>query len=72
MSLIAARASLRQVTIRRAGLRYSSGHGEHKFVPFNYDNKRTFALKVVSYMVIGFSVPFAAAAYQLKKSGGGS
>ena len=29
MSLLAARASLRQVAIRRTGLRHSSGHGEY-------------------------------------------
>ncbi|TCD71276.1 hypothetical protein EIP91_011047 [Steccherinum ochraceum] len=74
MSLIAARASLRQVAIRRTGLRHSSGHGhgDYSFVPFKYSNKTTFAVKVTAYLVAGFSIPFLAAGYQLKKAAGGA
>ncbi|KAH8106180.1 hypothetical protein BXZ70DRAFT_1004460 [Cristinia sonorae] len=72
MSLIAARASLKHVGIRRAGLRYSSGHGQHETVPFSHSNKGTFALKVTAFLIAGFSIPFIASAYQIKKSAGGA
>ena len=34
-------------------------------IPFDYEKKGTFGLKVASYLLAGFSIPFAAAYFQL-------
>jgi len=34
-------------------------------MPFTYDNKALFGLKVVLFLGSGFAIPFAAAAFQL-------
>ncbi|KIM33448.1 hypothetical protein M408DRAFT_326162 [Serendipita vermifera MAFF 305830] len=41
-------------------------------MPFDYRNKKTFALKVAAFFITGFSIPFIAAKYQLVKSGAGA
>ena len=34
-------------------------------IPFDYSNRRAFATKTVAYFVLGFSIPFIAAKYQM-------
>ena len=34
-------------------------------IPFDYEKKGTFGVKVVAYLVSGFAIPFVAAYYQL-------
>ena len=34
-------------------------------LPFAYENKRAFGVKLASYMLIGFTLPFVASWYQL-------
>ena len=34
-------------------------------IPFDYEKKGAFGLKVASYLLAGFSIPFAAAYFQL-------
>ncbi|KAJ4466504.1 hypothetical protein J3R30DRAFT_2269729 [Lentinula aciculospora] len=48
-----------------------SPHGEYHHLPFAWphDKKASFALKLVAYLGFGFSIPFIAGAYQLKKAG---
>ncbi|KAF9075930.1 hypothetical protein BDP27DRAFT_1256859 [Rhodocollybia butyracea] len=51
-----------------------SGHGEYHHLPFawphtNSKTKTSFAIKLTAYLGLGFSIPFIAASYQLKKSG---
>ncbi|CAL1702192.1 unnamed protein product [Somion occarium] len=74
MSLFAARIPLRQVALRRAtAVPSRSMHaGEYKHLPFETKNRTAFGLKFVSYLLTGFSIPFIAAYYQLRKSSGGS
>ncbi|KAF8897451.1 hypothetical protein BD779DRAFT_1667429 [Infundibulicybe gibba] len=49
-----------------------SAHGDYHHFPFQMpgDKKAGFGFKVVVYMASGFSLPFLASAWQLKKSGG--
>ncbi|KAI0829410.1 hypothetical protein BC628DRAFT_1360408 [Trametes gibbosa] len=71
MSLLARSAApLRQVARARAAPVRSVHTGEYKHIPFDYDKKTTFGVKVVSYFVFGFSIPFVATYYQLSKSSG--
>ncbi|KAI6047273.1 hypothetical protein EDC04DRAFT_2887079 [Pisolithus marmoratus] len=62
-----------QVTRMRvtAPVRFAHGHGEYHHLPFQFPgNKRaTFALKLSAFLLTGFSIPFLAAAFQLKKAG---
>ncbi|KAI9001161.1 hypothetical protein BD414DRAFT_532938 [Trametes punicea] len=70
MSFLARSAApLRQVAVRARAAPLRSMHGEYKHIPFSYDKKSTFGLKVASYLIGGFSIPFVAAYYQLSKSG---
>ncbi|KZT12709.1 uncharacterized protein LAESUDRAFT_753756 [Laetiporus sulphureus 93-53] len=70
--MIAARASL---PLRRAvarspvaqPMRFSHAHAGPGTVPFN-GKSPWFGLQLVSYLGLGFVLPFVAAAYQLKKS----
>jgi len=57
----------------RAPVRFSHGHAytPADAVPFNFQSKTTFGSKVAVYLLTGFSVPFFATWYQLKKSGAG-
>ncbi|EIN10714.1 hypothetical protein PUNSTDRAFT_132789 [Punctularia strigosozonata HHB-11173 SS5] len=73
MSLIA-RNALRQSALRSRVLTQSRAfHGpytpEHA-VPFSFKSKSAFATKTASYLIVGFSIPFIAAVYQLRKSAG--
>lgn len=34
-------------------------------IPFDYDKKAVFGVKVTAYLVTGFAIPFVAAYYQL-------
>ncbi|CCM05651.1 uncharacterized protein FIBRA_07881 [Fibroporia radiculosa] len=72
MLLARASAPLRQAVARSpltAPVRFAHGHGEYQHIPFEYKSK-TFGAKVALYLISGFSIPFVAAAYQLKKAGG--
>ncbi|KAJ3490280.1 hypothetical protein NLI96_g1539 [Meripilus lineatus] len=72
MSLLAARASLKQLTLRR-GVRFAhSTYTTADAIPFTVGSKASFALKLGSYLALGFSIPFIAAAYQIRKSTGGA
>ncbi|KAI0091959.1 hypothetical protein BDY19DRAFT_990715 [Irpex rosettiformis] len=68
------RASLRQIPATRgvASRRFMSAEAEKGWhIPFNYyKSKPVFGLKVASYLIFGFSIPFVASVYQLRKSGG--
>ncbi|KAE9410382.1 hypothetical protein BT96DRAFT_1011933 [Gymnopus androsaceus JB14] len=48
-----------------------SPHGEYHHLPFAWpgDKKAGFAIKLVAYLGFGFSIPFIAGFYQIKKSG---
>ncbi|KAL0949732.1 hypothetical protein HGRIS_009772 [Hohenbuehelia grisea] len=71
-----ARAALRQRAV--AGARSihttapvrSSGHYHHLPFAFPGNKKAAFGAKVFVYLLTGFSIPFIASAYQLKKSAG--
>ncbi|KAI0771476.1 hypothetical protein BD413DRAFT_475930 [Trametes elegans] len=66
MSLLARSAApLRQVAVRARAVPARSVHSGYKPVPFSYHNKGAFGLKVGSYLIAGFSLPFVAAYYQL-------
>ncbi|KAI6152000.1 hypothetical protein BKA82DRAFT_19574 [Pisolithus tinctorius] len=54
-----------------APVRYAHGHGEYHHLPFQFPgNKRAaFAFKLSAFLISGFSIPFLAAAFQLKKAG---
>ncbi|KAI0751318.1 hypothetical protein C8Q80DRAFT_1268575 [Daedaleopsis nitida] len=73
MSLLARSAApLRQVAVRARTAPVRSMHGEYKHIPFDYDKKVVFGVKVAAYLIGGFSIPFVAAYYQLSKSAGAS
>ncbi|OCH93587.1 hypothetical protein OBBRIDRAFT_790112 [Obba rivulosa] len=76
MSILARSAApARRALLRpRQQVRFSHDHGHHEEyspVPFDYKNKRAFGAKVAAYLITGFSIPFLAAWYQMRKSGGG-
>jgi len=52
----------------------SSGHGHYHHLPFQFpgEKKFAFAVKLTLFLTSGFAIPFAASAYQLKKSAGAS
>jgi len=55
---------------KTAPARSAGGHYHH--LPFNLPGKKqkgVFGFKLFVYLASGFSIPFAAAAYQLKKAG---
>ncbi|KIJ70180.1 hypothetical protein HYDPIDRAFT_104854 [Hydnomerulius pinastri MD-312] len=54
-----------------APVRYAHGHGEYHHLPFSFpgNKRKAFAVKLSLFLISGFSIPFAAAAFQLKKSG---
>ncbi|KAJ7828449.1 hypothetical protein B0H14DRAFT_1151065 [Mycena olivaceomarginata] len=39
-------------------------------IPFDYSNRRTFAIKCIAYMGFGFALPFVAVGWQWYKPGG--
>ncbi|KAG8218740.1 hypothetical protein J3R82DRAFT_4410 [Butyriboletus roseoflavus] len=51
--------------------RYAHGHGEYHHLPFAFPGKKraAFAIKLSLFLLSGFSIPFAAVTYQLKKAG---
>ncbi|KAI0698924.1 hypothetical protein BC835DRAFT_1412934 [Cytidiella melzeri] len=68
------RASLRQVSVRRGVAprrMMSSGPEKGWHIPFDYfSSKTSFAVKLTSFVALGFSIPFIASVYQLRKAGG--
>ncbi|VDC04096.1 unnamed protein product [Peniophora sp. CBMAI 1063] len=44
-------------------------HHGYDPIPFKYQHKGRFALKMTSYLLFGFTLPGIAAAYQIWKSG---
>ncbi|KAF7795866.1 hypothetical protein EIP86_007033 [Pleurotus ostreatoroseus] len=71
MSLLA-RAPVRQLAVRRFAAPVRNMHGEYKHIPFEYSNKAAWGSKLAAYLITGFSIPFVAAWYQIRKSSGGS
>ncbi|EJT97650.1 cytochrome c oxidase subunit VIIc [Dacryopinax primogenitus] len=71
-----ARAAIRPVASRAVARSAVQSRGLHventvyNNMPFSYKNKRVFAVKMSLFLGVGFALPFIAAAYQLKKSGG--
>ncbi|KAG1820278.1 uncharacterized protein BJ212DRAFT_1478409 [Suillus subaureus] len=51
--------------------RFVHGHGEYHHLPFEWPGKKrlSFGIKLTAFLVSGFSIPFAAAKFQLIKSG---
>ncbi|KAF8517847.1 cytochrome c oxidase subunit VIIc [Gautieria morchelliformis] len=74
--MILARAPiLRRSVVRSSMVPSRSVHIENTVgnnMPFSYDNRKTFAVKLVLFMAGGFSIPFAAAYYQLRKASAGA
>jgi len=48
----------------------SSGHDHYHHLPFQFPGEKKFAfgVKLTLFMTFGFSIPFLAARYQLKKA----
>ncbi|KAF9452468.1 hypothetical protein P691DRAFT_756393 [Macrolepiota fuliginosa MF-IS2] len=80
MSLsILTRTPARQVFARARSLHTTTPvrdvHGHYHHLPFAFpakDSKGAFGVKVAAYLMAGFSIPFAASWWQLKKSAGGA
>ncbi|KAF7311276.1 hypothetical protein MKEN_01029200 [Mycena kentingensis (nom. inval.)] len=63
--------NLRLGTTRRVVQRWAHTHaGEYRNIPFDYSNRRNFAIKCLSYMGFGFALPFVAVGWQWYKPGG--
>ncbi|KAF8351541.1 hypothetical protein F5887DRAFT_938029 [Amanita rubescens] len=66
----AARSLVRKRAFNTSALRRSE-HGDYKHFPFDLPtqkNKGIFGLKLFLFMASGFSIPFIASAYQLRKA----
>ncbi|KAJ7173058.1 hypothetical protein C8R43DRAFT_1119861 [Mycena crocata] len=50
--------------------RHTHGHAEYQHLPFSTENKAAFAVKFISYLSLGFALPFIATAWQWYKPGG--
>jgi len=74
MSLVARTPVLqRQILRSRAFVPSRGAHSGYKHMPFNYEgSKAAFGAKVAIFLLSGFSVPFIASYYQIKKAAGGS
>ncbi|KAF5363663.1 hypothetical protein D9756_000707 [Leucocoprinus leucothites] len=80
MSLtVLSRTSARQFAARARSLHTTApvrdAHGHYHHFPFDFptsQNKGVFGLKVATYLLTGFSIPFAAVWWQLRKSAGAS
>ncbi|GMK59285.1 hypothetical protein CspeluHIS016_0703000 [Cutaneotrichosporon spelunceum] len=73
MSMLLRAAPLRVArnTVARQQVRHA--HFENvvdKTIPVNVTNKVTFLLKLSTYVVCGFGLPFAAAKWQMKRAAG--
>ncbi|TFK43620.1 hypothetical protein BDQ12DRAFT_718819 [Crucibulum laeve] len=71
------RSAPRQQTLVRARAIHASAsarsaHGHYHHLPFQLpgDKKAAFGAKLMVYLSVGFSIPFIASYYQLKKSAG--
>ncbi|KAH7887827.1 hypothetical protein F5I97DRAFT_904009 [Phlebopus sp. FC_14] len=51
-----------------APARYAHGHYHHLPFQFPGKNRAAFAVKLSLFLLTGFSIPFGAAAFQLKKA----
>ncbi|KAG8878957.1 hypothetical protein FRB97_002053 [Tulasnella sp. 331] len=49
----------------------NAGHAHNTVynMPFDYRNKKMFAVKMVAFLGTGFAIPFIAAYYQMHKGG---
>jgi len=74
MSLVARTPVLQRQIIRsRAFVPSRGAHSSYKHMPFNYEgSKAAFGARVAIFLLSGFSVPFLASYYQIRKSGGGA
>ncbi|KAH8105326.1 hypothetical protein BXZ70DRAFT_920461 [Cristinia sonorae] len=78
MSLIRASSSSMRLALNSGRVqstprlaRFASDHAAgHNPVPFNMANKKSFKYKYLTFLATGFSIPFIAVSYQLKKFGG--
>ncbi|KAH6914994.1 hypothetical protein BKA70DRAFT_1257652 [Coprinopsis sp. MPI-PUGE-AT-0042] len=74
LTTVAARTSLRSARgFRTSAVARSAGHDYHH-LPFAWpgDKKVSFGTKLGVFLAFGFSIPFVASAYQLKKAAGGA
>ncbi|KAG8990233.1 hypothetical protein FRB94_011342 [Tulasnella sp. JGI-2019a] len=62
----AARPAVLRTVIQNS--RNAHAHNTVYNMPFDYRNKRTFAVKMVAFLGTGFAIPFIAAYYQMHKN----
>ncbi|KAF8484944.1 hypothetical protein DFH94DRAFT_689306 [Russula ochroleuca] len=73
MSLVARTSALRRQIVHSRAFVPSRGVHGYKHIPFNYEgSKAAFGAKVAVFLLAGFSVPFVASYYQLRKAAGGA
>ncbi|KAF9534829.1 hypothetical protein CPB83DRAFT_888789 [Crepidotus variabilis] len=77
LSILARSSVLRQQALAgarsfHASARSSSAHGDYHHLPFAFpgNKKIAFGVKLTTYLVVGFSIPFAASWWQIEKSKG--
>ncbi|KAJ7500030.1 hypothetical protein FB451DRAFT_1207268 [Mycena latifolia] len=64
------RTALVRRTPAMSGRRMSHHAAEYNNMPFDYSNRRRFAVKCIAYMGFGFALPFVAVGWQWYKPGG--
>ncbi|KAJ8502436.1 hypothetical protein ONZ45_g62 [Pleurotus djamor] len=71
LSVVARRSVSGFRSLHTTAVARSAGHDYHH-LPFAWpgDKKVSFGTKVTVFLIAGFSIPFVASAYQLKKSAG--
>jgi len=74
MSLVARTApALRRQFLQSRSFAPSRGVHDYKHIPFEYEgSKAVFGAKVFVFLLSGFSIPWVAAYYQIRKSAGGA
>ncbi|KAA1466202.1 hypothetical protein DENSPDRAFT_876326 [Dentipellis sp. KUC8613] len=69
MSILArAPAAARSQILRSRLAAPSRGVHEYKHMPFKHDNSKAFAVKLISFLSVGFAIPIVAAQFQLRKA----
>jgi len=73
MSLVVRTSALRRQVFQSRAFAPSRGAHDYKHIPFNYEgSKAVFGAKVAIFLLTGFSIPFVASYYQIRKSAGGA
>jgi len=73
MTLVARTSALRRQVVQSRAFVPSRGVHDYKHIPFNYEgSKAVFGVKVAVFLLSGFSIPFVASYYQIRKSAGGA